>query len=140
MNDLIYMSYSRKNEDEHVAQTIHNALQKAGFRVWSEENIPLGAPWTRELEQAMRNASKVIVLISPNAKQSDWVQTELPVFLERAHKEGLPVFPVQIAGDHTTIAAINPQLVNYATVDARDNLQTAVEQLIAKLKQLQPTP
>lgn len=70
----VFVSYAR--EDAAKAKTIAVALEQASFEVWFDERIHSGSEFSREIEEALRNASAVVVLWSKNAVESPWVRDE----------------------------------------------------------------
>jgi hypothetical protein len=84
----IFISYSKKDKD--FAWKLANDLAATGRDVWIDREIGGGAQWRRAIQQALRDAGEVIVIISPNAVKSEWVLHEGSVAsgLEK------PLFPV----------------------------------------------
>lgn len=85
----IFVSYSRR--DIEKAQIVHDALQNAGHDVWRDmSNIPGGGSWDVEIEQALRRADVVIVLMSHPARESTWVRIETG-FARSLNKQVIPL-------------------------------------------------
>jgi len=70
----VFISYAR--EDAVKAKAIASALEQAGFDVWFDERIHSGSEYSREIEQALRSASAVVVLWSKSSVDSPWVRDE----------------------------------------------------------------
>lgn len=89
----IFISYSKKNIQ--FAHYLFGLLEKAGFDVWmDEEELVASERWWRTIEQNIKSAKAFVVIMSPEALESDWVEREILV-AESAHK---PIFPVLLAG------------------------------------------
>lgn len=68
-----FVSYSRADLEQQ--RRIVTELRKRGINAWVDtENLIPGSPaWEREIERSIRGASGVIVLLSPDANDSQWV-------------------------------------------------------------------
>lgn len=77
----IFLSYAKK--DKHHAQTIANALEKEGFDVWWDIDIPTGKTFDSVIEKAIDDTKCVIVLWSKHSITSEWVHTEAAEGKER---------------------------------------------------------
>ncbi len=109
----IFLSYSR--EDTHSMMRIRNELESQGIRVWTDEGlIPGSDSWKRDIEDAIRNSLGIVVILSPSAKQSRWVERELGF----ASAQGKRVFPILVNGDTTN--AIPIDLINSQWIDIRN--------------------
>jgi hypothetical protein len=87
----VFLSYAR--EDEAVARTVAEALEKAGFAVWWDRQVPPGKTWDDVIGRALDAAGCVLVLWSGTSVQSRWVREEaeraasrnrlIPVLIEK---------------------------------------------------------
>lgn len=90
----IFISYSKKDID--FARHLRKLLQQANFSVWMDENeIDPGEDWWETIEQNIKAASAVVVVMSPNSRDSRWVKREL-LAAENYHKT---IFPILLAGE-----------------------------------------
>lgn len=78
---FVFISY--KNEEAALAERIRSALKKAGFSVWWDRQIQCGQAWNEVLDDAVKQASCVVVLWSPLSTESKWVLHEASVALAR---------------------------------------------------------
>jgi hypothetical protein len=70
----VFISYSRK--DATFAETLREKLKGAGFEVWMDSILPVGYDWRQEIDQAIRQAFAVLVVVSPDSKASEYVTYE----------------------------------------------------------------
>jgi len=70
----IFISYA--NKDKQIAKSIAEALEKEGFKVWWDIEIPAGSTFDAVIEKAVENAKCVIVLWSQYSVKSEWVHLE----------------------------------------------------------------
>ena len=71
----IFLSYAHK-DSARVIQEI-DRLNKLGFHEWYDEGIAPGNEWTDEIADALEKSSLFLVMMTPNAAQSDNVQNEI---------------------------------------------------------------
>ena len=117
----LFLSYSRK--DLAAMHEVQETLHQAGLSVWTDMGLEPGTPsWQGAIEEAVTQAQAMVVLLSPNAKQSPWVRNEVGF----AQAQNKSIFPVLIAGDTARAVPIN--LINAQWVDGREKLRQAVSQ------------
>jgi len=126
----VFLSYSR--HDTEFMLLIRDKIQRAGFTVWSDESeIAPGTPsWQRAIEDNLNRARCLVVILSPDAKASEWVGIEIGY----AKLIGLNIFPILYRGvprDSVPIALINTQWMNLQ----EENLHEIGESLIPTLEQ-----
>ena len=114
------MSYSRK--DEAVMRRVVEFLRKQGINLWVDnEKLVPGTPiWEVEIEKAIINAGVVVVLLSPDSKNSPWVRREIGY----AEDNGKRIFPVMIAGVESTTIPI--RLTTHQRIDIRQNVENGL--------------
>jgi Tol biopolymer transport system component len=122
------MSYSR--EDTAKQKRVVRELRQRGIEIWVDiENLTPGTPtWEREIEKAIRGATGIIVLLSPEANNSEWVRREIS-FGEQHRKR---IFPVLIEGDDHTSTPL--RLASHQRVDLRTKFEDGLDELAAAIK------
>lgn len=70
----IFISHS--HEDSDFAEILHDKLTQAGFAVWRDTGIRGGEDWRREIDQAIQEAFALIVMMTSEAKTSEYVTYE----------------------------------------------------------------
>jgi TolB protein len=128
-NPYFFMSYSR--EDTVKQRRIVRELRERGLNIWVDvEHLTPGTPtWEREIEKAIRGAMGIVVLLSPEANNSEWVRREIS-FGEQHRKR---IFPVLIEGDDFTSTPL--RLANHQRVDLRTKFESGLDELAAALKE-----
>lgn len=130
----IFLSYSRQDKD--LMQRLRGDLLAAGFTVWTDDvGLEPGTPsWQRAIEEAIQAAPCAVVLMSPEAKKSKWVEIEVSL----AEDLGLRIFPLLVRGQERN--AVLFRLLTTQRIDLRQDYQQAItEQLIPTLQRfLQP--
>ncbi len=127
---VVFLSYSRA--DRVAAEIASRLLRDAGFSVWIDNTnlAPGTASWQAAIEQAINQSQIIVVLLSPEAKASEWVGIEVGY----AKLINLRIIPVLFRG--TVHNAVPLTLINTQWIDATQNVQAAIqEKLIPTLKQ-----
>ncbi len=69
-----FISYSKK--DAGFAFKLADDLEKQGFSVWIDREIGGGERWRSSIIKALREANEVVVVLTPDARESEWVMHE----------------------------------------------------------------
>lgn len=84
----VFISYSRKNSD--FVELLETDMEKNDHSVWRDvSDIPGGAEWAEEIEDALSEAYAVIAIVSQPALESKWVNHEI----DASRKEDIPIVP-----------------------------------------------
>jgi cellulose biosynthesis protein BcsQ len=71
-----FISYSGK--DAAFAEKLHGDLQQAGVRCWfAPHDMPIGAKMRVEIDRAIRDHDRVVLILSEDALSSSWVEKEV---------------------------------------------------------------
>jgi hypothetical protein len=121
----VFLSYKR--EDGQLMQSIRSILISSGISVWTDDNIEPGTVvWMSSIQTAIEQCGCVVVLLSPEAKASEWIQKELHYAV--IHKK--KIFPVLVRGD--AVSSLSIEVASRQYIDISVNT-TAIE------KELVPT-
>jgi nucleotide-binding universal stress UspA family protein len=88
----VFISYAR--EGQAYARDLAADLRKHGLGVWIDDRIDFGDRWWQTIVQAVRASAAVIVVMTPEAEESEWVEREILL----AQREGKPLFPLLLRG------------------------------------------
>lgn len=89
----IFISYSYK--DKAYVYKLHQVLLKHGFDAWADDRQNDSLSWPNEIEARLKECDAFILVMSPAAKASHWVQSELRLAIEN-HKT---IVPLRLEGD-----------------------------------------
>jgi formylglycine-generating enzyme required for sulfatase activity len=103
----LFLSYSRHDRD-YVARLAAD-LQDHGYDTWYDDRIDLGHRWWRTIEKAIETCAGMVVVMSPEARESEWVEKEILL----AQQEGKPILPLLLRGKGL------PLLINKEYADVR---------------------
>lgn len=92
----VFISYSSK--DDLFAKRLHADLQAKKVRVWfAPEDLKIGARTRQGIDEAIRVHDKVMVVLSKQSVESDWVEKEVETAFERERREKrLVLFPIRL--------------------------------------------
>jgi hypothetical protein len=86
----VFISYAR--EDEAFVLRLASALKARDTPVWLDQwDIPPGADWDRTIDRALRESSKVVVVLTPAAVASQQVRAEILAAVNAKEKDVFPV-------------------------------------------------
>jgi hypothetical protein len=123
----VFLSYAR--EDSETMRRLASTLGATGLSVWTDEGLTPGEPsWQKAIEQAIEVASCLVVILSPSAKESPWVNREIAY----AQAQGLRVYPALAGGDGRSSVPI--ALINAQYVDLRSDFDGALRNLASAIK------
>ncbi|MBX3064729.1 MAG: TIR domain-containing protein [Anaerolineae bacterium] len=95
---------------------IRTYLEKLGLNTWVDERrLNTGDEWWQVIKNSIEQACCVIVLLSPTANTSEWVQKEI----DHALTCGRQVYPLLIRGNAQAESTIPPALANLQWTDIR---------------------
>jgi Effector-associated domain 7/TIR domain len=124
----VFMSYCRR--DTQIMHQVLQDLRAQGLQVWvDEEGLEPGTPaWKAAIEEAIENSRCLVVILSPDAKDSIWVARELSY----AEVQKVPIFPVLACGDER--GAVPIQLVASQWVDVRQDYSGGMQKLCTAVR------
>ncbi|MCU0513532.1 MAG: toll/interleukin-1 receptor domain-containing protein [Anaerolineae bacterium] len=121
-----FISYSRADK-KFVEQVVHDLTQR-GIPVWIDSAglSPGTSNWEQAIRDAIEQAFAVILVASPDSRQSVYVQGELNV----AKIRNCPVYPIWANG-REWIDCIQLGMVNYQYIDCRlDQYAAGMDKLV----------
>src|SRR6266571_9375290 len=91
-NSMQHVFISYKHEDQDFAENLIGRLEKAGFTTWADYKISTGEEWRTAIDLAIKNAFALIVIMTPEAKVSEYVTYEWAF----AWGVGVKVIPIML--------------------------------------------
>lgn len=126
-SEPIFISYSRR--DTETMRQIAFFLRDRGYKVWvdNEKLIPGTAAWEESIEMGIKQAFAVVVILSPDSKNSEWVRREI-AYADQFEK---PIFPALIRGDEEESLPL--RLVTRQYVDLRKDDEAGLLEIEAAI-------
>lgn len=125
----VFISYNFNDLD--LAEEIADAAKDAGANVWIDRQIEAGASWSDEIQKALEESRTFVLVLTPEALDSEWMNFELGVALSRARLTGARVIPVLAKG--TRPESLPLLLRDRVAVNANDLSEPEIHDLLRKL-------
>jgi CheY-like chemotaxis protein len=101
----VFISYSHKDSD--YTHKLAEEMEKHHIPVWIDDRIDYGTRWPQVIQEKIDTCGVFVLIMSDNARASDWVNNELTYALGK-HKR---VFPLLLKGE-IWLAVASIQYVN----------------------------
>jgi formylglycine-generating enzyme required for sulfatase activity len=122
----IFLSYSRKDIEE--MRQVKAALEEVEISVWTDEDLSPGTKqWVRAIDSALRDCQALVVMMSPDSYNSEWVEAEIG----KAKALGREVYPLLIRGE--PVDSVPLSLWSFQHIDLRENWQEGMMLLLREL-------
>jgi hypothetical protein len=138
---------SHSSNDSEFAHRLNNDLKGKNITTWfAPEDLKIGDRFRSRIDESIRIHDKLVIILSANSVNSDWVETEVESALERERKEGKDVlFPIAIddAGfnsEQSWAADIRRKrhIGDFRQWKSHDDYTRAFDKLVRDLKKSQP--
>ena len=86
----VFISYSRDASSDY-AKTLFHSLQERNISAWLDiKHINVGDKWPKEIRNAILASFAFVIIMSPGAEDSEWVNKEL----QWATLKKVPIIPL----------------------------------------------
>ena len=127
MSQNIFISYSRK--DKYFVEKLANDLKARNYPVWFDASLRGGERFQEKIEAAIRSSYEIIVILSPNSVNSQWVQYEGSLAYS-LRKRIIPVMYHYLNHDQQLpLWASNLQFVTFINVPYEEALNLLLQSL-----------
>jgi predicted regulator of Ras-like GTPase activity (Roadblock/LC7/MglB family) len=128
MKNHVFLSYSR--QDALIMNRVRNDLRERGLTVWTDDNLEPGThSWKIAIQKAIESSASLVALLSPEAKQSEWVDREL----EYARVQNVRIFPVLIRGNESSSVPFEVVATQRINITQPSDYELGIEQLYDSL-------
>jgi hypothetical protein len=137
-----FISYNSK--DQKFTQRLHDDLQNNGVRCWfAPEDLKIGDEFRRTIGQQIRVRDKLLIILSKNSIQSEWVGDEVEKALAEEKEQGtLKLFPIRLDGavlkakdDWAEKIRLRRHIGDFSAWKDEGKYRSAFERLLKDLKQ-----
>ena len=123
----VVIAYSR--QDPVVMRRVLASLAAAKLIVWTDKRlVPGSEAWIQAYQNAINQTGCVVVLLSPETNDAQWVQ-QITAYAERRN---VAVFPVLVRGGEITVPA---NLTNPPGTTAASSYDAEMQKLIAAIRE-----
>ena len=134
---------SHSSQDEAFAQRLHADFQQKGVRCWfAPEDMKIGDKIRLAIDQSIRIHDKLLIILSENSLNSEWVESEVErAFEEERKRKQTVLFPVRL--DEAVMETNQPwaaeirrtrHIGDFSRWRDHDAYQAAFERLLRDLK------
>lgn len=125
----IFISYSRR--DTEYVKSLVDALRKQGFEVWFDKNIRTGTDWDDTIEEELKKADAIVLILSKTSVASENVKDEI------SYAIGLdkPVNPIKIEECDVPMRLARKQFVDFTVMGHEAGFERLVKDLKISLKE-----
>ncbi|MEO8613062.1 MAG: HEAT repeat domain-containing protein [Chloroflexota bacterium] len=128
MGQHVFVAY--KHEEKPFVDMLIRQVEMAGFKVWVDaEQLRAGENWREEINYAIKDSFALVVVVTPDAKISEFVTYEWAF----AQGAGVKVIPIML---HETFR-LHPQLELLQYLDFTDQARPPWDKLIRRLYEIQ---
>lgn len=109
----LFISYSRR--DLPFVERLAADLKQSGFEVWYDvSRLRGGARWRTEIQKAIKNSQFVVVVLSPDSVESEWVEREF-LFSSNLKRKIIPLLyrPCELPLNYLNLNYIDVRGENY---------------------------
>ena len=127
---MVFISYSRT--DSAFVDRLEATLQSRGFRTWVDRSeMRGGVDWLNQIQDALDQCQAVLVILSPVAVQSEYVQMEY----RYAKSQGKPIVPLE----YQALQRVPIDLHALHRIIFHNNYDQGFESLLHTLRGLAPS-
>lgn len=125
----VFLSYIM--EDAEVMWRVYNDLQIEGLDVWIDQTSlePGTLAWDRTIEDAIVNSGCLVVILSPQARISEWVREELH-YAKILNKR---IFPLLALGEAHDAIPFGFSTAQYTDIRDEHHYEDGIKKLIAAI-------
>lgn len=127
----MFISYSHQDDNEFF-ERLKQEIEKENIEYWTDEKISPGEVWSKAIDDAIKNAFAVIVVMSPVATKSQYITYEWSFALGL----GKVVIPIIV----TKGAELHPKLGEIQHIDFTNRQNQPWDRLITRLKAVMNLP
>jgi hypothetical protein len=125
----VFISF--KHEDLDFAENVIGRLEKEGFATWADFKIGAGEEWRNSIDLAIKNALALVVIMTPEAKASEYVTYEWAF----AWGVGIRVIPIMLR-----LTQLHPRLEALQYLDFTNTKSRPWDKLIDEVKAASHAP
>jgi CheY-like chemotaxis protein len=101
----VFISYSHRDSD--FTHKLAEEMERHLIPIWIDDRIDYGTRWPHVIQEKIDSCEAFVLIMSDNARASDWVNNELTYAIGKGKK----IFPLLLKGE-TWLAVASIQYVN----------------------------
>ncbi len=126
LSNQIFISHSHIDAD--FAELLKFYLEKEGINCWMDnDRLKVGQDWREEIDSGIKQSKGVIVIMSPEARKSEYVTYEWAF----AWGNDIEILPIMLKQ-----TALHPRLESLQYMDFTNRVTRPYDELITRIKEL----
>jgi formylglycine-generating enzyme required for sulfatase activity len=105
---------SHATQDGEFAHRLAGDLQRLGITIWiAPDSILPGESWVKAIERGLRESSHVVIVLTPAALESQWVEKETDVAIAQERKGRIKILPLDVKACEVPLLLSSYQMVSF---------------------------
>lgn len=135
----VFVSHASEDKPA-VARPLTELLQRAGLKVWLDENeLTLGDTLSRKIDEGLARSAFGVVILSKNFFQKGWPAQELSGLTARQVGGRKVILPVWHGVDKAYVLSYSPPLADALAVSTEQGLDKVCEAIVRAVRSTQDT-
>jgi formylglycine-generating enzyme required for sulfatase activity len=108
----VFISHAKQDAD--FAHRLADGLKQLGVSVWiAPDSILPGEGWVKAIERGLRESSHVVIVLTPAALESQWVEKETDVAIALERKGRIKILPLDVKACAVPLFLSTYQMVSF---------------------------
>tara|TARA_R110000787_G_scaffold274283_1_gene382172 strand:+ start:322 stop:1185 length:864 start_codon:yes stop_codon:yes gene_type:complete len=126
LDGQVFISHSHSDAD--FAELLKLHLEKNKIECWMDnERLTIGQDWREEIDSGISKSKAIIVIMSPEARKSEYVTYEWAY----AWGKGIKIFPIMLSQ-----TSLHPRLESLQYMDFTNRVTRPYDELVERIKEL----
>ena len=126
LDGQVFISHSHNDAD--FAELLKLHLEKNKIECWMDnERLTIGQDWREEIDNGISKSKAIIVIMSPEARKSEYVTYEWAY----AWGKGIKIFPIML-----NQTSLHPRLESLQYMDFTNRVTRPYDELVKKVKEI----
>jgi formylglycine-generating enzyme required for sulfatase activity len=105
---------SHATQDADFAHRLADGLKQLGVQVWiAPDSIRPGEGWVKAIERGLRESSHVVIVLTPAALESQWVEKETDVAIALERKGRIQILPLDVEACDVPLLLSSYQMMSF---------------------------
>jgi formylglycine-generating enzyme required for sulfatase activity len=105
---------SHATQDADFAHRLADGLKQLGVPVWiAPDSIRPGEGWVKAIERGLRESSHMVIVLTPAALESQWVEKETDVAIALERKGRIQILPLDVEACEVPLLLSSYQMVSF---------------------------
>jgi len=134
--DLVILYKRNAQPDEQLLEALEGRLKELGHDVFIDRHLKMGVAWAKAIEEEIRTADAVIVILSDSALGSEMIEYELETAHDEQVNRGKPyLLPIRIGNERKIEGHVGSIVnhLNYSVWNGPEDNSRIVAEILSAL-------